>query len=107
MSLRFAASRSGNDAILARALTCVLPESVANDNGRPLGDIMGNPQMLRATLLHFARHGLSAADQARLEAERARLEGREDDCRHWIAVCRQLDRRMASRIGRRSSPTAG
>jgi hypothetical protein len=107
MSLRFAASRQGNDAILARALTCVLPDSVANDNGRPLGDIMGNPQMLRATLLHFARHGLSAADQARIEAERARLEEREDDFRHWIAVCRQLDRRMANRIEGSTRPRAG
>lgn len=98
MPLHFAASRIGHDAILARALSCPRPVRAANDNGRPLGDIMAKPEVLRATLLHFAKHGLAAADQARCYAEAAQRSGEEEAYRHWLAICRQLDRRLARRL---------
>ena len=71
------------------------PARPANDNGRALGELMAEPAMMRAALLHFASHGLAAADRARDLAEVAHEEGREGDYRHWLAVCRMLDRRLA------------
>ncbi len=98
MPLHFAASRIGHDAILARTLSSPRTVRAANDNGRPLGEIMGKPEVLRATLLHFAKHGLAAADQARSNAEAAHRSGEEEVYRHWLAICRQLDRRLARRL---------
>lgn len=98
MSLRFAARRNGNDALVARILAPAFPRSAANENGRAIGDLMSDPAVLRATLLHFARHGLGAADLARTQAEAARAKGDDSTFRHWLAVCRQLDRRMAVRL---------
>lgn len=68
-----------------------------NDNGRPIAD---NP-VLRATLAHFAAHGLGAAREASRLAEDAFLAGDETTYRHWLAVCRTLDRRLAERTARR------
>ncbi|PLK24363.1 hypothetical protein [Novosphingobium sp. TH158] len=98
MPLHFAASRTGNDAILARMFERKGPSRAANDNGRPIGDLMADPQVLRSTLLHFARHGLAAADVARNEAVAAFAANDEQNGRHWLAICRQLDRRMARRL---------
>ena len=98
MSLRFAARRNGNDALVARILTPGFPRNAANENGRAIGDLMSDPAVLRATLLHFARHGLAAAELARGQAEAARANGDDATFRHWLAVCRQLDRRMATRL---------
>jgi hypothetical protein len=100
MPLHFAASRSGQDAILARIFGHRVEVQAANDNGRPMGELMGDPQVLRATLLHFARYGLSAADAARDEAVAAFGANDEDAGRRWLAICRQLDRRMARRLER-------
>ncbi len=98
MSLRFAARRNGNDALVARILTPAFQRNAANENGRAIGELMGDPDVLRATLLHFARHGLSSAELARGQAEDARTRGDDTTFRHWLAVCRQLDRRMATRL---------
>lgn len=98
MSLRFAPSRQGNDALLARMLTPAQLKRPANDNGRAIGDLLADPDTMRATLLHFARHGLAAAEVARSEAEAALASGDEDGWRHWLAVVRQLDRRLARRL---------
>lgn len=68
-----------------------------NDNGRAIAD----NAVLRATLLHFAEHGLGAAAQARNHAEDAFLAGDQDAYRHWLVVCRTLDRRAADTLGRR------
>ena len=98
MPLHFAARRNGHDALVARILTPRIPRRGANDNGRAIGDLMGDPEVLRATLLHFARHGLAAAELARAQAEAAHKNGDDATFRHWLAVVRQLDRRMALRM---------
>lgn len=95
MALTFAASRTGNDAILARIFTRRAVSRGANDNGRAIGDLMSDPQVLRDTLLHFARHGMGAAAVARREAAEAFDAGNDTIGRQWLAICRQLDRRMA------------
>jgi hypothetical protein len=95
MPLHFAASRIGNDAILARIFERRMPSRAVNDNGRAIGDLMSDPQVLRETLLHFARHGMGAAAVARIEAVKAFDAGDDASGRKWLAICRQLDRRMA------------
>jgi glycerol-3-phosphate O-acyltransferase len=95
MSLRFAASRHGEHAFVAQMLTAPALVRAANDNGRPIGEMLNEPTMLRSALLHFARHGLAAAEHARNAAEAAFATGDEEQYRHWLTVCRILDRRMA------------
>jgi hypothetical protein len=101
MSLRFAPSCNGRHTIVGRILTAPRLSRAANDNGRLIGELMGDPGVLRATLMHFARHGLAAAEMARSQAEAAWQREDERTCRHWLAVCRQLDRRMAERFEHR------
>jgi len=98
MSLRFAPSRNRRHTIVGRILTPLRHQRAANDNGRLIGELMSDPSVLRETLLHFARHGLAAAEMARSQAEAALHRDDETTCRHWLAVCRQLDRRMAERL---------
>jgi hypothetical protein len=98
MPLHFAASRTGNDAILARIFERRVPARASNDNGRAIGDLMADPQVMRETLLHFARFGLGAAASARNEAASAFEAGNDDEGRRWLAICRQLDRRMARKL---------
>ena len=107
MALTFAASRTGNDAILARIFARRAVSRGANDNGRAIGDLMSDPQVLRDTLLHFARHGMGAAAVARREAAEAFDAGNETSGRQWLAICRQLDRRMARGLEGRISASLG
>jgi hypothetical protein len=53
---------------------------------------------LIAALRHFARHGLAAAEHASDQAIYAHRQSDRDACRHWLDVCRQLDRRLAERL---------
>lgn len=98
MPLHFAASRTGNDAILARIFERKGPSRPANDNGRLIGDLMSDPKVLRDTLLHFARYGMAAAQAAREEAVAAFELDDEAEGRRWLAICRQLDKRLARRV---------
>lgn len=107
MPLHFAASRTGNDAILARMFVRRIPARGANDNGRAIGDLMADPQVLRDTLLHFARHGMAAAAVARSEAIQAFDADNDAEGRRWLAICRQLDRRMARGLEGRVAPLVG
>ena len=66
-----------------------------------------NATLLRATLKHFARYGLSAAENARAEAERAFFADDREGYRWWLAVCRALDRRMAGALRARTEPARG
>ena len=93
MPIHFAGSRRPARSPVARCL--ILPRAMraVNDNGRPVAD----NKVLKATLLHFAEHGLGAAEQARRLAEDAFLAGDEQGYRHWLAICRTLDRRVARR----------
>ena len=92
-----------------RALCPSAPLSAVNDNRREnLRRVVaaytapqGQPQaandqrLLIEALRHFARHGISAAAQARANAEAARAVADDEACQWWISICRQLDRRMA------------
>lgn len=90
MTIRFAAARRG-DGFVRRALAGAGSLAAANDNGRGTGE----DAMLRAALRHFAAHGLGAAEAARARAERAFFAGDDGQYRHWLGICRMLDRRMA------------
>jgi hypothetical protein len=101
MTIRFAAARSGDSSVIVRTLTLASRRAAANDNeGRaavPGGGFPRDP-ILRAALKHFARHGLGAAEQAHRNAERAFFAGKREEYRHWLAICRALDRRMADAV---------
>lgn len=76
--------------------------AAANDNGH--GELHDN--LLRDALTHFGRFGLSAAESARNEAERAFFAGDRKKYRHWLGVCRALDRRLAASLLRRTGHEA-
>lgn len=102
MSIHFAASRRCPASALARHLSGPRAMQAVNDNhGDGEASLIDNP-LLRATLEHFATHGLAAAAQARTQAEDAFLSNDTDSYRHWVAVCRLLDRQMAGRLARGS-----
>ncbi len=98
MTIHFAAAQTTSISVLARALTANVPLNAANDNGSGIG----GDRLLKAALLHFAEHGLSAAERARDNAECAFFEGRREEYRWWMAICRALDRRMAPAAAFRS-----
>lgn len=100
MSIHFAASRRHSGSALARHLHVPRGLRAVNDNyGADTPALIDNP-LLRATLEHFAAHGLGAAAQARHEAERAHGDRDQESYRHWTSVCRLLDREMAARLVR-------
>jgi len=96
VSIHFAGARRLSLSPLARCLRLPLRMQAANDNGRAIAD----NALLRATLTHFAEHGLGAARQASRRAEEAFFAGDKAGYRHWLAVCRTLDRRLADRTRR-------
>ena len=96
MSIRFAAARSIGYSTIACALDARVPRGAANDNGPDQG--AGSNRLLKAALRHFAEHGLSAAEQARDNAEQAFFAGRTEEYRWWLAICSALDRRMAAAV---------
>lgn len=96
MTIRFAAARHSESTAIARALTSVRHPSAANDNAA--AERFPRDEVLRAALRHFAEHGLGAAEQAHRNAEQAFFAGQREDYRHWLAICRALDRRMADAI---------
>ncbi|MFM5924329.1 MAG: hypothetical protein ACKOPG_09105 [Novosphingobium sp.] len=92
MPLRFAAARKdGLPSHLARSQVVRLSAFAANDND----DGARHDQVLKAALLHFAQHGLSAASEARDRARTAWYGRNSEGYRHWLGICRALDRRMA------------
>jgi hypothetical protein len=96
MSIRFAAAHRQD--LVARVFAGAAPLRAANDN--PGG--FAQDVVLKAALRHFARHGLGAAEQARIAAEAAFFANDREGYRHWLAVCGALDRRMAAAISARS-----
>lgn len=116
MTIRFAAAWGGTTPAIVRALCPSAPLSAANDNRRAFPRSLRPDETDRAariayaaidgdllteTLRHFARHGLAAAAQARSEAEAASASGDRAARDRWIAICRQLDRRMADACARK------
>lgn len=93
MAIFFSAARTAGGSAIARALTAGVPLRAANDNARTDA---GGDALLYDALRHFAEHGMRAAVQARANAEAALLAGNDKECRHWLAICRALDRRMGA-----------
>jgi hypothetical protein len=91
MSIRFAAAGSGECAVVARMLRGAPTAPAANDTDAPLG----RDQLLRAALLHFAEHGLAAAERAHERATAAFFADDRLEYHHWMGICRMLDRRRA------------
>ena len=92
MSIRFAAAGCGECTIVSRVLTRPRLRAAANDTDTGLA----RDTLLRLALRHFASHGMGAANRARELAEAAFFAGNRDEYRHWLAICRTLDQRMAA-----------
>lgn len=80
---------------LAQTLAWRTPKHPANDNEIAQG--APDQRVLNAALRYFAQHGLSAAQLARKEAERAFFAGDRESYQWWLGICRTLDRRLAAR----------
>lgn len=61
-------------------------------------------QTLQAALRYFAEHGLSAAREARAQAEKAFFLGDRQAYDWWIGITRTLDRRLAAEAERSTHP---
>ena len=99
MTIHQSAAISPQISALARILTPPLHRIAANDNTQPFPENI----VLRAALRHFAEHGLAAAERARENAESAFFKDDRDAYRHWLSICRALDRRMAAAVTARRS----
>lgn len=96
MTIHFSVARSSQ----AGQALCIpiahLPLLPANDNGpEPANDVL-----LRMALRHFGKHGLGASRLAADQARHAHANGDGDSARHWLEICRALDRRLAARTER-------
>ncbi|MCJ2188766.1 hypothetical protein [Novosphingobium beihaiensis] len=109
MTIRFAAAWGGATPAIMRSLCRSAPLGAVNDNHRMLtvrriarrparviAPVEGDGEILTEALRHFGRHGHAAAAKARSEAIAAHTGGDHKGRDRWIAICRQLDRRMAS-----------
>jgi len=94
MTIRFAGARVDGKSPIGAWRCHSAPMCAGNDNS---GSHLEN-ETLVAALRHFARHGLAAAEQAGARALSANDERDRDACLHWLAVCRQLDHRLADRL---------
>ena len=102
MTIHFAAARTASCSPIARALARRAIGRVANDNGAPA---VSSDQVLKAALRHFAKHGLSAAREARAKAEEAFFAGDRQAYDWWLEITRTLDRRMALSLQEAGSPS--
>lgn len=102
MTLRFAAARSAATSPLARALSRRQPGCAANDNATDAND-----HLLHAALRHFAVHGLGAARDAHLRAERSFFAGDRENYLWWLGICRTLDKRLAARLEHKATTCNG
>lgn len=100
MTVHFAAARSVSHSPVARAFARRAIARAANDNG-DLALQQHQDSVLRAALLHFAKHGLAGPSEARKEAEQAFFAGDSDAYKWWLDICRTLDRRMAEEVTRK------
>ena len=107
MPVHFAAARSTAHSPIARALARKALVRAANDNEgnddapQSVGGTVD--RVMRAALLHFAQHGLGAAQEARQQAEQAHHAGDNQSYEWWLGVCRTLDRHVAAQLARRLS----
>ena len=52
----------------------------------------------KAALRHFAEHGLKAVPVALNNATLAATAAHDEDYRHWLGICRELDAGAAARF---------
>jgi hypothetical protein len=95
MSIRFAAPPELLQARLSGDRARAAMTRAHNDNHAAHSD----DALLRASLRHFAEHGLAAAGHARRRAEAAWFAGDRDAYTWWLGICRTLDRRLARQLG--------
>ena len=91
MTIHFAAARTANASVLARALRVPALRRAANDD--PVRDHAD--AALDAALRHFALYGLAAADRAEQKARNADAQSDRDGVAHWLGICKTLDPRRA------------
>lgn len=94
MSIRFAAPPQARSVRLSRSRARAAISRPSNDNEASHSD----DALLRASLRHFAEHGMAAASRARRQAEAAFFAGDRDAYRWWLGICRTLDRRLAREL---------
>ena len=99
MTIRYSAARPAAAPVtLTRARLARISRAPANDNG----DGVQRDQVLRNALMHFAEHGLRAAEDAG-ERAAAAAAGDSAGSAHWLEICCALDARrargLAGRIG--------
>lgn len=98
MTIRYAAAHTIHAPItLSRAGLARISRAPANDNG----DVPQRDQVLRNALLHFAEHGLHAAEDAGERAAAAAAAGDNAGSAHWLEICRALDARRARGLSKR------
>ncbi len=101
MSIRLAAGKPLAPLCCERSLQWRMRRGACNDNG---GDVTADA-LLQASLRHFGRHGLAAAQTALAEAELAAERGDTGGAALWRDICQMLDRRLA--ISRGSDTVKG
>jgi hypothetical protein len=100
MTIHFSAAANRARARVTWTPGARLPLRAGNDNAAAADPDL----LLRAALNHFAAHGLGAARVAAERATRAWQAGKEGETRHWLAICRNLDRGLATRTARHLPP---
>ena len=93
MTTRFAIAHRDANSSLHRALAVPCWREADNDNGSA-----PKAEVLRAALKFFAQHGLSAAERAKDLAQEAFFNDDRRAYKHWLEICRALDRRMAAAV---------
>lgn len=109
MPVHFAAARSTAHSPIARALARKAHARAANDNGDAAMLAAASASfdsVMRAALMHFAEHGMGAAEAAAHQAEEAFHEGDTAAFTWWMGVCRALDRSFATKVERRIDPAS-
>ncbi len=95
MTIHFAAARTPDCSPVARALArSDRTAAPANDNGNQAP----GEEIFKASLRHFAEHGLGAARAARAKAQEAFFAGDRQAYDWWLGITRTLDRRLAVQL---------
>ncbi len=104
MTIHFAAARTPNCSPVARALArSERTAAPANDNGNQAP----GEEIFKASLRHFAEHGLGAARAARAQAQEAFFAGDRQAYDWWLSITRTLDRRLAAELDQQEITPSG
>ena len=100
MTIHFAAARCAVTSPVARVLRRPPVGSPANDDDGARHD----GATLYEALVHFARHGLGAADRACALAKAEKAAGNGAGHARWLDICAIFDRRMAAQEANAPGP---